>query len=87
MKPSDSYIIFEDRVNATKKLVKNMEWLKKENFRKIFVACTHPVFIGDSVSKIKKSGVTKIVGTNSIEGKFSKIDLSDVIVDTIVNWK
>jgi len=29
--PTDSNIIFNDRVDAAKKLVKNMEWLKKED--------------------------------------------------------
>jgi ribose-phosphate pyrophosphokinase len=53
----------------------------------MYVVCTHPVFVGDAERKIKKAGVTKIIGTNSIEGKFSKIDLSDVISKSIQNWK
>ena len=80
-------VLLDDMVSTGGSMIKAIKFLKKENFRKIYVACTHSVFIGDSESKLKKLGVTKIVGTNSIEGKFSKIDLSDVIVDTIVNWK
>ena len=41
----------------------------------------------DSEQKIKKAGVVKIIGTNSIEGKFSKIDLSEIIAKTIQTWK
>jgi hypothetical protein len=38
-------------------------------------------------TKIKKAGVTKIIGSNSIEGKFSKVDLPEIISKFILNWK
>ncbi len=66
--------------------MKAIEFLKKENFRNIYVVCTHPVFVGDSERKIKNAGVSKIIGTNSIEGKFSHVDLSEIISKTIMNW-
>jgi len=64
-------------------ILKAIQFFKKENFRKMYVVCTHPVFVGDAEKKIKKAGVTKIIGTNSIEGKFAKIDLSDIISKAI----
>jgi ribose-phosphate pyrophosphokinase len=80
-------IFFDDMVSTGASVLKIIQFLKKENFRKMYVVCTHPVFVGDAERKIKKAGVTKIIGTNSIEGKFSKIDLSDVISKSIQNWK
>ena len=80
-------ILFDDMVSSGGTILKAIQFLKKENFRKIYVSCTHPVFVGDSESKIKKAGVTEIIGTNSIEGKFSKIDLSEFISKTIQDWK
>ena len=53
----------------------------------MYVACTHPIFVGNSERKIKKAGAAAIIGTNSIEGKFSKVDLSGIISKTIQNWK
>ena len=80
-------VLFDDMVSTGGSILKAIEFIKKENFRKIYVACTHPVFVGDSERKIKKSGITKIIGTNSVEGKFAKIDLSGIIVNTILDWK
>ena len=80
-------IFFDDMVTTGGTILKAIQFFKKENFRKMYVVCTHPVFVGDAEKKIKKAGVTKIIGTNSIEGKFSKIDLSGIISKTIQNWK
>jgi ribose-phosphate pyrophosphokinase len=80
-------ILFDDMVSSGGSILKAIQFLKKENFRKIYVVCTHPVFVGDSEKKIKKAGVTKIIGTNSIEGKFAKIDLSEIISQTIQDWE
>ncbi|MBI5859150.1 MAG: ribose-phosphate pyrophosphokinase [Nitrosarchaeum sp.] len=80
-------VLFDDMISTGGSILKAIEFLKKENFRKIYVACTHPVFVGNSERRIKKSGITKIIGTNSVEGKFSRIDLSDIIVKTILDWK
>lgn len=80
-------IIFDDMVSSGGTILKAIQFLKKENFRKIYVVCTHPIFVGDSEKKLKKAGTTRIIGTNSIEGKFSKVDLSEIISKTIQNWK
>ena len=76
-------ILLDDMVSSGGSILKALDFLGKENFRKIFVACTHPVFVGDSEQKIRKAGVAEIIGTNSIEGKFSKIDLSHILVEAI----
>jgi ribose-phosphate pyrophosphokinase len=80
-------ILFDDMVSSGGSILKAIQFLNKENFRKIYVVCTHPVFVGDSERKIKKAGATRIIGTNSIEGKFAKVDLSEIISKTILDWK
>ena len=79
-------IFFDDMVSTGGSILKAIKFLKKENFRNMYVVCTHPVFVGDSERKIKNAGVSKIIGTNSIEGKFSKVDLSGIISEAVVNW-
>lgn len=80
-------IFFDDMVSTGGSVLKIIQFFKKENFGKMYVVCTHPVFVGDAEKKIKKAGVVKIIGTNSIEGKFSKVDLSGIISKAIQNWK
>ena len=79
-------ILFDDMVSTGGSILKAIKFLKG-NFRNMYVVCTHPVFVGDSERKIRKLGVSRIIGTNSIEGKFSQIDLSQIISEAILNWK
>lgn len=80
-------VIFDDMVSTGGSVIKTIEFLGKKNFKRIFLACTHPVFIGNSETRLKNAGVSQIIGTNSVEGKFAKIDLSDLIVKSILDWK
>jgi len=80
-------IIFDDMVSTGGSILKTIQFLKKENFGKIYVVCTHPVFVENSERRIKDAGVLEIIGTNSIEGKFSKVDLSEVISKAIKDRK
>ncbi len=80
-------ILFDDMVSTGGSVLKAINFLNPNNFREIFVVCTHPVLVGESEKKMITAGVKNIIGTNSIEGKFSKVDLSEIISKTILNWK
>lgn len=80
-------IIFDDMVSTGGSILKTIQFLRKENVGRIYVACTHPVFVGESERRIRDEGVQEIIGTNSIEGKFSKIDLSGIISEAIKDTK
>lgn len=78
-------ILFDDMVSSGGTILKAIHFLKRKNFRKIYIVCTHPVFSGNAKRKIINAGVTEIVGTNSIEGEFSKVDLSEILCKAIKN--
>ena len=80
-------ILYDDMVSSGGSILEAIKFLGKKNFRKIYVVCTHPVFVRDSEKKIRKAGVTEIIGTNSIEKKFSKVDLTEIICKAIQDWK
>ena len=79
-------ILFDDMVSSGGTILKALNFLKRKNFRNVYLVCTHPVFAGDAEKKIKRAGVTKIIGTNSLESKFSNVDLSDLICRQIKEW-
>lgn len=85
--PGQDLVIFDDMVSTGGSVLKTIEFLGRKNFDRIFLACTHPVLVGDAENKLYKAGVNKIVSTNSIEEKFAKIDLSDMISKAILDWK
>jgi len=58
--------------------------LKKQKCQRIFVACTHALLVGDAERKIKKSGVSQIVSTNTIPRNTSIVDVSNIVANTIM---
>lgn len=79
-------ILLDDMVSTGGSIVKAIEFLKKKNLGKIYVACTHAVLAGNAEKRIKKAGVNKIVSTNTISGKYSLVDLSEIISKIIQGW-
>lgn len=77
-------ILVDDMISTGGSIIKASKFLKKQKCKRIFVACTHALLINDAEDKIKKSGVTKIISTNSIPGKTSLVDISGIISDEIL---
>ncbi len=76
-------ILIDDMISTGGSIVKATQFLKKQKCGKIYVACTHALLIDDAEKKIKKSGVTKIISTNTIPGKTSIVDISKIIIKAI----
>ena len=76
-------ILVDDMISTGGSIVKATEFLKKQKCKRVFVACTHALLINNAEKKIRDSGVTKIISTNSIPGKTSVVDIADTIVKAI----
>ncbi len=76
-------ILLDDMVSSGNTIVKASQYLKKRNCGKIFVACTHAILVKGSEEKIKKSGVSKIISTNTIPGLTNEVDVSEMIANSI----
>jgi len=77
-------ILVDDMISTGGSIIKATEFLKKQKCNKIFVACTHALLRNDAKEKIIKSGVTKIISTNTIPGKTSVVDISGTIAKAII---
>lgn len=76
-------ILVDDMISTGGSIVKATEFLKKQQCKRIFVACTHALLINNAEKKIRDAGVAKIISTNSIPGKTSVVDIADTIVKAI----
>ena len=76
-------IIVDDMISTGGSVIKAAQFLKKQKCKRVFVACTHGLFIGDAERKIKKAGVSQIISSNTIPKSTSKIDVSGVIARSI----
>jgi len=76
-------IVIDDIISTGGSVVKATQFLKRQKCKRVFVACTHGLFVGDAERKIKKAGVSQIISTNTIPRSTAKVDVSGVIVESI----
>ena len=76
-------ILVDDIISTGGSVVKAAQFLKRQKCKRVFVACTHGLFVDDAEKKIKKAGVSRIISTHPIPRNTSKVDISGVIVDSI----
>ena len=77
-------ILVDDMISTGGSIIKAAQFLKKQKCKKIYVACTHALLMNGTEKKIKKAGVTSIISTNTIPGKTSKVDISEIIAKAIM---
>jgi len=73
----------DDIISTGGSIIKAAQFLKRQKCKRLFVACTHGLFVEDAEKKIKKAGVSQIISTNTIPRSTSKVDVSGVIVESI----
>lgn len=76
-------ILLDDMISSGNTIVKASQYLRKRNCGKIFVACTHAILVKGAEEKIRKSGVTKIISTNTIPNPTNEVDVSEMIANAI----
>ena len=76
-------ILVDDIISTGGSVIKAAQFLKKQKCKRVFVACTHGLFVEGAAEKIKTAGVSCIISTNTIPRNTSKVDMSGVIADSI----
>jgi ribose-phosphate pyrophosphokinase len=59
-------LIIDDMVDTAGTLAKSAEALKEKGAGKVYACCTHGVFAGDAIKKIRSAPLEQVVATNSI---------------------
>ena len=76
-------ILVDDIISTGGSVIKAAQFLKRQKCKRVFVACTHGLFVDNAEKRIKKAGVARIISTNTIPRNTSKVDVSGVIADSI----
>ena len=76
-------ILVDDIISTGGSIIKAAQFLKRQKCKRVFVACTHGLFVEGAEKKIKKAGVSRIISTNTIPRGTSKVDVSGVITESI----
>jgi len=59
-------VIMDDMIDTAGTLVKAAEVLKERGARNVYAYCTHPVFSGPAIERLKNSSLDEVVITNTI---------------------
>jgi ribose-phosphate pyrophosphokinase len=72
-------LIVDDIISTGGTVRAAAELVSAQGARKVYALCTHGLLIGDARQRLEKSGVEKVVGTNTVQGDFSQVDISDAL--------
>ncbi|UCE43587.1 MAG: ribose-phosphate pyrophosphokinase [Candidatus Bathyarchaeota archaeon] len=72
-------VVFDDIISSGATMVKAVRWVRKQGARKIYVACVHPLLIGDAKNRILEGGADGIFGTDTIPSPFSIVTVAPLI--------
>jgi ribose-phosphate pyrophosphokinase len=72
-------IIVDDIISTGGTVRAAAEAVLKQGAKKALAVCVHGLFVGDAVQKLEAAAVGPIVCTNTVPGKFSKVDVADAL--------
>jgi len=76
-------VIIDDIISTGGTIIEATKSLKQCRARRIYVACTHAVLVGNALQKITAAGVTKVIATDTIETQVSVASVAPVIAEAI----
>ena len=84
-------VIMDDMIDTAGTLVKAAEVLKARGARSVYAYCTHPVFSGPAIERIRGSQIDEVVITNTIPlneeakacGKIRQLSVAFLFAETI----
>jgi ribose-phosphate pyrophosphokinase len=72
-------IIVDDIISAGDTIKAAGEAVLKQGAKQALAVCVHGLFVGDALQKLEKTSVGPIICTNTVPGKFSRVDVSDAL--------
>ena len=67
--------IIDDIISTGGTMAKSIRELKKQGAKKVYVACTHGLFAGYAIKKLKTAGCDEIISTDTIQSDYSKVKI------------
>jgi len=72
-------VIVDDIISQGDTVKGAAEAVLKQGAKQALAVCVHGLFAGDALQKLEKAAVGPLVCTNTVPGKFSKVDVSDAL--------
>jgi ribose-phosphate pyrophosphokinase len=79
MVENQDVVIFDDIISSGGTMVKAVKFVKSQGARRLYVACIHPLLIGNAKNNIMKGGAEGIIGTDCVPSSVSKVSVAPLI--------
>jgi ribose-phosphate pyrophosphokinase len=76
-------LIVDDIISTSGTVVAALEILFSQGARKIDVACTHPLLMGNALAKIHETGAKNVIGTDTVPSPVSCVSVAPLIAEEI----
>ncbi len=76
-------LIIDDIISTGGTMVKAIKNIKRQGAKKIFAACTHGLFVGKAIERMKKAGCDEILATDTVESNYSRISVAPAIAKVL----
>jgi len=76
-------VIFDDIISTGGTMAESVRIVKQKGARKVYVACVHPLLLGEAKKKILNSGAVKIVGTDTVPSTVSVVSVAPLIAGSL----
>ncbi len=76
-------VIIDDIISSGHTMIEVIKQAKKMGAKTITCLAVHGIFAEKAYSKMKKAGATRIITTNTIQNKASKLDVSGVVAEEL----
>ncbi|RNJ78086.1 MAG: ribose-phosphate diphosphokinase [Nitrosopumilus sp. H13] len=75
-------VLVDDMISTGGSIVKAAQFLKRHGCRRVYVACTHALLVGDAKKSIAEAGVAGIISANTVPGR-TPVDVSGAIAEAV----
>lgn len=76
-------VLVDDIISTGGTIIEATQILRRQRARKIYAACTHPVFARNALRKILRAGVQAVIATDTIEHQTSVVSVASIIAEAI----
>jgi ribose-phosphate pyrophosphokinase len=76
-------VIIDDMISTGGTIANVSEIAKNCGAEKIIAACTHALLVGNAEEKMRNSGITDIVTTDTVPNRFCKISIAPIVADAL----
>jgi ribose-phosphate pyrophosphokinase len=72
-------VIIDDIISTGGTIIEAAELALSQKARRVYVACTHALMMGDAKENIKRSGVYQLIGTDTVENENSIVSVAPAV--------